>query len=219
MRMMADIDTQEKCPNVILTLIPLVVIYVLFAILKLDAWLALIIGCAVALLCLGWFIKGRRPEEKKGAAILGVLNEGAFKLPLAICGCMLFGIVMTFTDAWTNIQNWLGTLPVHPAILMAILAIIITLATGTQGAAPILGAVFASVCLPAGLSAGAAGIIILVGYVCLDTVPNNIGLIMQCDLTDTTVKATYPSVFKTTVALSLGIAVVVTVLSIVGVFG
>ncbi|MBO4835326.1 MAG: hypothetical protein J5483_04360, partial [Lachnospiraceae bacterium] len=60
---------------------------------------------------------------------------------------------------------------------------------------------------------------ILVGYVCLDTVPNNIGLIMQCDLTDTTVKATYPSVFKTTVALSLGIAVVVTILSIVKVFG
>lgn len=219
MRMMADIDTTDKCPNVVLTLIPLVVIYVLFAILKLDAWLALIVGCAAALLCLAWFVKGRRPEETKGKAILGVLNEGAFRLPLAICGCMLFGIVMTFTDAWMNIQSWMSTLPVHPAILMAILAIIITLATGTQGAAPILGSIFASVCMPAGLSAGAAGIIILVGYVCLDTVPNNLGLIMQCDLTDTTVKATYPSVFKTTVALSLGIAVVVTVLSIIGVFG
>ena len=219
MRMIADIDTTEKCPNVILTLIPLVAIYVTFAILKLDAWLSLIIGCACALLCLAWFIKGRGPQEGKGKAVLNTINEGAFKLPLAICGCMLFGIVMTFTDAWVNIQTWLGTLPVHPAILMAILAIIITLATGTQGAAPILGSIFVSVCLPAGLSPAAAGIIILVGYVCLDTVPNNIGLIMQCDLTDTTVKETYPSVFKTTVALSLGIAVVVTVLSIIGVFG
>ena len=219
MRMIADIDTKEKCPNIILTLIPLVAIYVTFAILKWDAWLSLIIGVVCAVLCLGWYIKGKSPEEGRGASILNTINEGAFKLPLAICGCMLFGIVMTFTDAWMNIQNWLGSLPVHPAILMAILAIIITLATGTQGAAPILGSVFASVCLPAGLSPAAAGIIILVGYVCLDTVPNNIGLIMQCDLTDTTVKATYPSVFKTTVALSLGIAVVVTVLSIVKVFG
>lgn len=213
-----DIDTQEKCPNLIVTLLPILVIWILFAIVGWDAWLALIIGCVAALVCLGYYIP-KREGQNKYRAILDTCNSGVFKLPLAICGCMLFGMVLTSTPGWEVIQGALSGLPVHPAILMTILAIIVTFAAGTTGAVPILASVVTGICVPAGLSVGACTVIIIVSFVCLDTVPNNLGLLMQCELTDTTVKEAYPSIFRTTVLLSLMIAVIVMAAAMVGVFG
>ena len=215
--MVPDIHTDVRRPHLILTLIPLAVIFVLYTILGMDAWVVMLISCAVALLCLGWYIP-KREGESKYRTLLNCVNGGAFKLPLAICGCMFYGMVLTATPGWEIIQGALSNLPIPPAILFTVASIILVFAGGTQGMIPVMATLALSVCIPNGMSVGICGVIMIMSFVCLDTVPNNIGLIMQCELTDTTIKEAYPAVFRTTVLLTLGMTAIVMLLAMFGVF-
>ena len=205
-----------KCPPVLLTIVPLVLIWILFSIVGWEPWIALLIGCIVAIVLMWPWLEV--PEGMtKYKMLLVCMDEGTFKLPLTITGVALFGMVVTATPGWTIIQNAVSALPIHPAILLTVASIILVFVGGTTGMIPVIASLALGTCVAGGMSVGACGVIALLSFVCLDTVPNNLGLIMQCNLTATPVKEAYPSVFRTTVLLTTGITIVVMLCNIIGI--
>lgn len=212
-----EIDENQKCPNIILTLIPLVVVWVMFSFVGLPAWLSLLIGVVTALICLGPYIENL-PNLGKLATLRECCNSGVYKIPVGLLMCMLFSNAMTLSPYFSKVTDFLGSMPIPTAFGLLIASILLVTATGsTSGVIPVAAALAAQIYMPQGMTSTSCALIVLCALTVLDTLPNNFGLHMQCGLTDSTVEEAYPSVFRTTVLLSAGICVIVALLAMTGI--
>lgn len=133
-------DGSVKLPNFFVSLIPLVIVFLLFAIVH-NASLALVCGIISTIVLMAPYFKD---HEKKGAfaqwgaKVIGSLNEGAANGASAImtlCAAAGFAAVVQHTQAFNGMVGVLFGLPVNPLILGILLCIIVVAFTSSPPAA------------------------------------------------------------------------------------
>lgn len=210
----AESDDRKR-PQWITTLLPLVLVYIAYNFMGLPAWLALLSGCILALVLFGYYIPNEEGKSKF-STLLGCVNKGTYLVPLVMIFTMLTGYFLEQSEAYNYLSSMVAGLPLPSAMILLIMAVLLIGVAGTSGL--ILAAVFATqVCLPAGVSAAACGMIILWSTTVLDTLPNNLGMVMQNQLCGTTMKETYPSIFQTTVLTTFIFTLIAAIIAVVGI--
>lgn len=204
-------DSKEK-PFFVIALIPLVLIFVVFNIIKINLVVSLIIGCLSALILFWKYLGGIK-------ATLSAINEGAMVAPgamFSLASVVGFGMVVKQTEAFQQIVDTLLHLPLPPVILLIIAVGVLSLLTGGAAAGQQLALpVIAPSIISMGLPAQFIHRISCFTGSTLDTNPSSGTVIMYLNATDTTLKESYPAVFITTVlATSCGTAVVAIILSL-----
>lgn len=208
-------DPNVKRPFWVITLIPLALVYILCSFVGLEAWLALFIGCIVAGVLFIPYIKA--PEgTKKFGWLVEQFNFSAVQIPLYYTMSYFPAYAMLAAPGWTLLTSWMNSLA--GALPLALgFGIVSTVLVPVGSSALVINAEIAnSIFVPAGLAAGTAGTLLIVANTVFDTLPNSPGMIMQADLTETPLKVCYPSIFKTTVVLTMGIMILAVVMAMVG---
>ena len=121
-------EEDANLPNVWLSIVPLVVVFVAYNVLKININISLAIGAILALI-FNW-------NYLKPIGILQTLNAGATQsiAPMATVGAMVgFANVVTSTDAFAQITNGLFSLPMSPVLLVIVFCGIIAGLTGGSG--------------------------------------------------------------------------------------
>ena len=145
-------DGEHKLPNFFIGLIPLIIVFLLFAIVH-NASLALVCGIISTIVLMAPYFKD---NEKKGAfakwgsKVLGSLNEGSVNGATAImtlCAAAGFAAVVQHTEAFNGMVGVLFGLPVSPLVMGIILSIIVVAFTSSPPAAlgialPMVASVF-----------------------------------------------------------------------------
>lgn len=215
-----DLKTEDKTPHWVITIIPALVVYLLYNFASMEAWVALMLGCIAAIILFYPYFK--KPEGKKTriGSVVNSINTGSFVVPLGIVAAMIVSMVMTGAPGFNVLVDGFSAIPIPAAFGLMLIAILLTGATGGATAAiPIVAAIALGKFIPNGMSVQTAGVIALWSTSVLDTLPNNLGIIMQAELTATPMKEGYPSIFKTTVVLTLAMCAVVCVVATIGLLG
>lgn len=208
-------DTTVKRPFWLVTLIPIAVIFALYNFAHLQAWSALAVGTVVAGCLFIPYI--RVPESKhKFPYMVERINKSSISIPVYYLLSYLVAGAMVITPGYelltSGIQAISQTLPL--ALGYGLVSMMLV---PVGSSALLLNAQIAStIFVPAGLAAGTAGTIMIVANTVFDTLPNHPGMIMQADLTGTPMKECYPSIFKTTVLLTMGILVLAILMAMIG---
>ena len=221
---MEDFETEEegkKYPNFFVTLIPLVIIIVLYNFFSFEAWLSTACGFVAAVILFYRNLDFSKEKDAEGrskfSSFIEHCNTNSMIIPLYMAFAMLPGGIMTMTSGYqliiTLCERMVNVMP--PALGFGIVSILIS-ASG-QSAFYVLIDLANQVFIPAGLTAGVAGTLVIVGSTVFDTLPNHPGMIMQAKLTDVPMKVCYPSIFKTTVILTTILTIVTAVLFTVGI--
>lgn len=198
--------TDDKArPGMLITLIPMVVLVVLFNVFELDINLALAITVALAAVLFRRYL----PDK----SIKTVLYKGCVtSLPatVSICAVIGFSKVVQSTEAFTAIVNSISSMQVSPYILIIVGVCLMCMlcggsATGQAIAVPII----APIANGMGVSLAAIHRISCFAGAILDTMPYAGTVVMAHAFCDVKIKDGYPSVFLTTVvATTISTAVV-----------
>lgn len=190
-----DFEDVTARPNLIITLIPMIVLVGLFDFAQLDINLSLAITCIIASLM---FMKYFPNRDIKATVTKGCLTS----LPptISICAVIGFSKVVQSTPAFDAIVNTLSTMQVSPYVLLIVTICIMCMlcggsATGQAIAVPII----APIVNKAGVSLAAIHRISSFAGAILDTMPYAGTVVMAHSFCDVKIKDGYPSVFMISV--------------------
>ncbi len=213
-----DFSQEVKGPHWFLTFIPVVLVYVTYNFLGLNAWQSLAVANIVAIILFYPYFPKKEGKKLRIGAIVESVNTGTFTVPLILTAAMLASQALSMSPSFNAICDAFAKIPIPMAFSFMLAAILLTGMTGgAQAALVIVGGLALS--RFTGLSIQAAGIMALWSTSVLDTLPNNLGIIMQSELTATPMEECYPTIFKTTVILTLIMCAVTTILAAAGAFG
>ncbi len=210
----------RKLPNFVVALLPLVLVFVLYTIVRLDVFIALLGGILLAFIIM---FPNLPKQDIKGNAqtliqsIVGTLNGGANSYPNALLTVAtpagLAGVI-TATAAFGMIVGLLSGLQMNPIILAIVVVCVIVAITSAPpvalmvaipmvlgiAAGPIIAtaADVATAVLP--VSAGAIMRVSVIAASTFETLPVNGLIILGLHLTKTTHKQAYLPMFLMTVA-------------------
>ena len=188
----ADTEDEEKIPNWLLSLVPLIVVVILLNVVKVEAIYALLLGI------LSIMILNFRDYKK----FIFSINEGGKGSVMAILNTSAavgFGAVIAVVPAFDTITTWLLNISDNPlvaeALSVQIMAIITGSASGGMGIAlTALGDTFYNVAQATGISPDALHRIAAVASGA-SIFPNNGALLTLVAVTGLTYKETYKDVF------------------------
>lgn len=206
----ADTNTgekEERIPNWILSLVPLLVVVVLLNIVKMEAIYALLIG-VLSIMVLNY------KDYKKFVFSINEGGKGSVMAILNTSAAVGFGAVIAVVPAFDDITSWLLHVSSNPlvaeALSVQIMSIITGSASGGMGIAlSTLGDTFYSIAQTTGVSPDALHRIAAVASGA-SIFPNNGALLTLLAVTGLTHKETYKDVFMVaflipTVALIVGV--------------
>lgn len=204
---LTDAKEEEKIPNWILSLIPLIVVVVLLNIVKLEAIYALLLG-VLSIMVINF------KDYKKFIFSINEGGKGSVMAILNTSAAVGFGAVIAVVPAFDNITSWLLNVSSNPlvaeALSVQIMAIITGSASGGMGIAlTTLGDTFYNVAQTTGISPDALHRIAAVASGA-SIFPNNGALLTLIAVTGLTHKETYKDVFMVaflipTIALIVGV--------------
>jgi H+/gluconate symporter-like permease len=203
-------DNQKK-PGFLLSLVPIVVLLIVFNVLRVNISISLLITSVVAALVFFPYLGGKR--------VMRSINEGAVSslAPLAaIGGVNGFAAVVQSVPEYQILIDSLLSAKCPPVILLILCISAICMmtggsTTGTQIALPILAPVLTKL----GLSLPFIHRVGTFAATMLDSLPNSGAVIMAVGLADLKMKDGYPPVFVSTVlATTCGTIAVAIVMSL-----
>ncbi|MGI5971047.1 MAG: hypothetical protein ACOX7P_04905 [Oscillospiraceae bacterium] len=213
-----DFDTEEKTPHWLISVIPLFLVYITYNFLNASAWLSLVYGCVAAAILFFPYFKKEDSAKTRFGAVIGNFNKGIFVVPLVIVAGMVFSMVLSETPSFDYLCDLMAKLPIPATFGLMLIAILLTGASSGHAAMVIVGSIALSSFILNGMSVQTAGVIALWSTSVLDTLPNNIGIVMQSEMTACTMKECYPSIFKTTVIATFSMCMLVCVFGSLGFF-
>ena len=200
-----------KLPHFVPSVLPLVIVFLLFAIAK-NASLALVCGIITAILFNAPFFKD---NEKKGlpgwaGRVLGTLNMGATNGATAImtlCAAAGFAAVVQHTEAFNGMVGALFASGLSPMMLGIMLSIIVVAFTSSPPAAlgialPMVAAAFIWVPEPA-LNPNALARVAAIAVSTFETLPVNGLILLTTGLAQVKIKDAYAPMFLQTVIMTL----------------
>lgn len=204
-----------KSPHWILSLVPIAVVFVCYNFLGVESWVSLMFGAIVSLGIFGPFIP-KEEGKSKIASILHCCDKGIFIVPLILMMVILPSSIMAVAPGLTTIVNGLNSLPIPPALVFMLVATILV-GFGGSAATVSVASIAVATFIPTGLTGLACGVIII--WSCMfETLPINSAIMIQCNMVGTTMKEAYPSIFQTTVVLMFIMAMVASLLAVLGVY-
>lgn len=204
-----------KMPPWILTFIPIVSVFVFYNLVGLEAWTSLLIGCLLSVILFVPYLPKEEGRTRLGT-LVSSLDMGVNLAPVTLIFAMMPALILPQLPAFEVLTNFFVSMPIPAALAFLVLCIILV-AAAADSALILMATVAVSTFIPAGLSVMGCGVIIIMASCVLDTLPNNFGLIMQCQLSGISVKEAYAPIFQTTVVLTFVLAVVAAVCAMVGI--
>ncbi len=203
---------QKELPNPILSLIPLIVIFVLFNAFKMYVVFAIVIGIALTFLLLFKHIDG-------WAAIVKILGNGASNacvVLLAGASMSGFGALVSSVESFQVFANGIASFQGPALLMVAVSTMIITAVSGSGPAGlNVVLPMFTNIFTSMGISLNAIHRIASFASTTLDTMPTNAIFIASSGITGVSVKDSYKYVFFATVVnTSLATFLVVAVLTL-----
>lgn len=197
-------DEYRKLPNPIISLLPLLLVFILYNV-GLDVVLSLMAGCALAGL-LWW-------KELKKAGPIPLFNRGAIE---AISGLFTtvvmigFGAVMVTTPGFTWIVDQFGKLSMPPLILMFVIMLVLCAFVGnnTGGMSIFLEKYGLNFVNNYGVPATAMHRAAMQTCLITDSLPTSGAFIFFARMMKCTIAESYPAAFATT-TLATGVAALV----------
>ena len=218
----------DKKPNFFIALLPMIVVFILFAFVKLDISIALSAGIIVALVLMGRFVKyaGLPEGTKRGGKILATVNEGAMTSAGALFNISVisgFAAVVAATTAFQTMAGSIVNLPIHPILIVVVaIVILVALTSSPPAGMTIILPILASALL-AGGSATNAGIltpemihrVATIASVSFETLPFNGMIVIILSMTKLSHKEGYMPMFLISCILPLIAAIVAALMYIV----
>lgn len=202
-----DVKQEERTPNWVLSLIPLVVVVIFLNIVKLEAIYALLLGI-LSIMILNY------KDYKKFIFSINEGGKGSVMAILNTSAAVGFGAVIAVVPAFDHITTWLLNVSSNPlvaeALSVQIMSVITGSASGGMGIAlTTLGETFYNAALTTGISPDALHRIAAVASGA-SIFPNNGALLTLIAVTGLTHKETYKDVFVVaflipTIALIVGV--------------
>ena len=200
-----------KLPHFIPSVIPLVIVFLLFAIVQ-NASLALVCGIVSGVILNAPFFKDHERRGFPGWAgrVLNTFNVGATNGATAImtlCAAAGFAAVVLHTEAFNGMVNTLFGMNVSPLVLGIILCIIVVAFTSSPPAAlgialPMVAAAFIWVEAPT-LNPNALARVAAIAVSTFETLPVNGLILITTGLAQVKIKDAYAPMFLQTVIMTL----------------
>lgn len=207
-----EFDDGRKKPNFFVALVPIFIVFALFAIIKLDITVALSAGIITALILMGKCIKVDTLPAKTSIKghILATLNDGAMTSTGAIFSVSVIGgfaAVVAATTSFQTLSNNLVNLPIHPMLIVVIAVVVLVALTSSPPAGMTIIVPILASALLAGGTAASAGIITApmihrvatIASVSFETLPFNGMIIIILSMTRISHKEGYMPMFLTSV--------------------
>lgn len=211
----------ENAPHPVVAVIPLLCVIVFYNIVKLPAWLAILLALCVAIV-LFWKNMNVPAEQADKSALVGKfwgivdsLNSG---VNLAGTACVFLftfalGLVVSEAPAFQAISNGVTSLALPPLVILAILATILIGISGGPGGLVVAAAVVTTTLVPQfGVDVSACHRIIIAATSIFDSLPCCGACVMMMAMTNIKMKEGYPPIFRTTIVYTAGGLVLVTAL-------
>lgn len=200
-------EDTRRCPGFLLSLLPLVVLFVLFNVLNLHIMSALLIACVLSAILF------RLTGYISLSEINNSLTEGAASsiVPCACMGSVVgFASVIQLTDSFQTMVDAVLGLQMSPIFVVIIsIAIISALTGGSTTGFRIALPIISPALLERGMSAAIIHRVGAFASTIIDSLPHSGAVIMAVEIADLKMKDAYPAVFVTTViATAMGTATV-----------
>ncbi len=199
-----EFSDDKPRPRLIITLIPILLLVVLFNIVKMDINFALAITCIAAVLAFYPWLPGKDADGiLRGKDVKGLISRGcttSLGPVISICAVIGFSEVVQSTPAFNQVVDAISHWEINPYILLIITVSLMCMlcggsATGQAIAVPIIAPIVNKMGVPLAaihrVSAYAGAI--------LDTMPYAGTVVMAHSYCDVKIKDGYPSVFMITV--------------------
>lgn len=189
------IPTQGKQPNLAQSLIPLVVLVVIFNVFSLNVFTATLLTAILAIVLLF-------PHLPKGS-ILSVLNEGATSsiIPAATIGAINgFAAIIQQTPSYSGVVDALLGMKLAPVLLLILtIAFMCCLTGGSTTGTTIAFPVIAPALLEKGLSVAFIHRVGVFAATMIDSLPHSGAVLMAINVAKLKMRDAYPAVFVSTV--------------------
>lgn len=198
-----DMSDERKTPNFILSLIPLVAIFIFYNVAKLPLFVAILIGVVIALVIFAPTLYAG-PKGKFGE-LLVVLEKGCNTgIRITVIAAVLagFGAVVSNTPTFQPLMAKLGSSPMPVIILcLLIVAVVCAITSNSNGGIQIALNITMPLAQSANVSMAALHRVAVFSAASLNTLPTNPGVMIVCQLAGVPVKKAYRPLFVTTVLL------------------
>ena len=190
-----EFSDDKPRPKLIITLMPMILLVILFNVVKMDINYALAVTCIVgSLLFMPWL---------PGRDIKGVISRGcvtSLSPVISICAVIGFSEVVQSTPAFDQVINAISHWEINPYILLIItVSLMCMLCGGTATGQAIAVPIIAPIVNKMGVSLAAIHRISSYAGAILDTMPYAGTVVMAHSYCDVKLKDGYPAVFMITV--------------------
>lgn len=196
------IDEESPKPNFFISLIPLAVILILYNFFGFSAWLATACGVVVAAFLFYRFLDLKQEGRSPFGVFIDKVNRNSLIVPLYMVLSGLVGGVITLTPCYDVILAWADSFAASMPLPIGFGIIAMLLILMGNSALFVIAQIANAVFIPAGMTAGMAGVVLMMSNTVFDSLPNAPGIIMQAELTDSPLRVSYPPIFKLTVILT-----------------
>lgn len=197
------VDENQKRPNALISLLPIIVILLLYNFAGFSGWLSTACGVIVGIIIFYRYMPlGDGTAVERFKVFISKVNKNSLIIPLYMGLSVLPGAVLTIAPCYELLTSFASSLAnmIPPAVAFALIGVVMVLMGNS--ATVICANMATSIFIPAGLAASAAGFITIMSLTVFDSLPNSPGINMQAQFSDTTMQEGYPPVFKTTVLLT-----------------
>ena len=204
-------DNEVKLPNFVVSLIPLVVVFLLFAIVQ-NASLALVCGIIATIVLMAPYFKEHEKKGKFfqwGSKVISSINEGAVNgasALMTLCAAAGFAAVVQHTEAFNGMVGALFGISASPLILATVLCIIIVAFTSSPPATlsialPMVAAAFIWTAEPT-LNPAALHRVSALAVQTFETLPVNGMILLTTGLCQVKIKDAYFPMFLQSVVMT-----------------
>ena len=204
----------DRRPNIIISVLPLVVVFLLFAIVK-NASLALVWGIVAAAILMSQYIPKKQDASSNAVGawvgkMVGVLNDGAGQgasALMTLTAAAGFAAVVQHTEAFGAIVGMLFSMNVSPLLLTLILVAVIVAFTSSPPAAlgvalPMIAGAFIWVQTPM-VNPDAVARVAAITASTFETLPVNGLVLLTTGLAQVKIKDAYMPIFLQSVIMTL----------------
>lgn len=223
---MPPLRGKDERPNFILSIIPLLGVFVPLIFFGLSTELSLAIGDVLCIICFMPYVyryskktaPDKSPMKAVGKTLLTCLGEGSQN---GANSFMIVALAAAFTSSIAAsqgieaIMNWLVNLPIPLVIVYSVAVVVFAFISGAPGCMIVLAPVFVPLAAKMGISTDGMMRIAVFGQSVLDTLPNNGAIIITLGLAGLKMKEGYPGIFRTTVLYMFIGTVIVTALAMI----
>jgi H+/gluconate symporter-like permease len=214
------IDTERKLPPFILSILPLVVVFVAYTVIGWHVAVALSLGILVNLVTMQQYIERDKNVKMRGLnAIKNTLNLGSGQFPgamIMIASPAAFAAVVQATKAFGDLSISLMGLSISPYLLIFVIIAIIVLFTGSPPAGIMMGlGMIVGVADAKGLNVDYGLLMRIAAFtsITFESLPWN-GTVLICQsFSKTTHRQSYPIYFWITVIFTTAAALVSVLIS------